>query len=103
KLAESNAILWYVAEKLPGARLVPSDLRARARAHELCDFSAFYFYPTVYDLMQHTSALPKRIPEIADRARQGLERALGVLETKLSDGREHVAGPFSLADLACAA
>lgn len=104
KIAESNAILWYVAEKFPAAHLLPEDAAGRARALQYCDFSAFYLYTNTYDLANHTISWEpaRRSADIAERARTGLERAIDVLERVLSDAA-YVAGDFSIADLACAA
>jgi len=102
-LAESNAILWYVAEKHPQAKLLPADVPGRAKALAWCDFASFYFYPTSFDLfVQGNRPANEQNHEIIDRARANLERALAVLETSLA-GRDHLAGVFSIGDLACAA
>lgn len=104
KLAESNAILFYIAEKFPAARLLPADAAGRARAIQWCDFTSMSLYTPHHDIYVHTVSNPpaERVPAIAARATQAFERALGVLETVLSHG-EALAGPFSIADIACAA
>src|SRR4051812_35154227 len=45
-LAESDAILWYVAERHPEARLLPpaGDLRGRARVQQWCAFASTALY-----------------------------------------------------------
>src|SRR5256884_6471464 len=43
-LPESDAILWYVAESFPAAKLLGPTPRDRARALEWCDFAATTLY-----------------------------------------------------------
>jgi glutathione S-transferase len=104
KLGESNAIMWYIAEKFPAAKLLPEDAGGRAQVLQYCDFSATYLIANIYDLANHTISWSPadRSADIAERARVGLERALGVLDSVLAGG-EYVTGRFSIADLACAA
>jgi glutathione S-transferase len=100
-LPESDAILWYVAESFPAARLLGTTPRERARALEWCDFASTTLYPAYYELYSHTlsNAPEKRIPAVAEAARARLERGLKVLEQVLGT-RELLAGKFSIADLA---
>ena len=103
-LAESDAILWYVAEKFPGAGLLPGDAWGHARVHQWCDFASTALYPASYEIHLHTSrAEPKnRSPWVLERARAALERALKVLDKQLS-GRQYVATEaLTIADLAIA-
>jgi len=103
-LPESDAILWYIAEKFPAAGLVPPDLRGRARVRQWCDFASTSLYAQSYDLHTHTAdAQPgDRSPFVATRARIALDRALAVLEKHL-EGRQYVAGStLSIADLSIA-
>jgi glutathione S-transferase len=104
-LAESDAILWYVAEKFPGAQLVPgSDIQARARVLQWCAFASTGLYAAYVEwsgLGKGTDP-DKRVPAIADGALAKIDRALDVLEVVLG-GREHLAGAFSIADLSNAA
>jgi glutathione S-transferase len=104
-LPESDAILWYVAEKYPTAALLPSDLRQRARARQWCDFACTSLYVTSYDLHLHTSYgdPAHHSAWVAERARAALARALRVLEQRLV-GREFVAtDSLTVADLGIAA
>jgi glutathione S-transferase len=102
-LPESDAILWYVAETFPAARLLGPTPRDRARALEWCDFASTTLYPAYYDVYFHTlSAAPdKRIPAVAEGARQRFTRGLKAVETVLGK-REALAGAYSIADIACA-
>jgi len=94
-LAESDAILWYVAEKFPAAKLVPAtDIQARARVLQWCAFASTALYA---GYVEHGRTPP------VDGAMAKIDRALDVLEVVFG-GREHVAGAaFSIADLANAA
>jgi glutathione S-transferase len=104
-LPESDAILWYVAEKYPTAGLLPADPRGRARVLQWCDFASSGLYVWSYDHFTHTSqAEPaNRSAWVAGRARAALDRALGVLEQRLA-GRQFVASEsLSIADFGVAA
>ena len=59
-LAESDAILWYIGERFPDARLLPAggagDLaatQARARVLQWCDFASTGLYQTYVDIYIH--------------------------------------------------
>jgi glutathione S-transferase len=104
-LPESDAILWYLAERYPNARLLPADARGRARVLEWCDFASSGLYVWSYEHFTHTSqAEPaNRSAWVAGRARAALDRALDVLEKRLT-GREFVASEsLSIADFAVSA
>lgn len=103
-LPESDAILLYLAETFPEARLVGPTARDRARALEWCLFGATALQPAYYDIYFHTSGYTpeKRVPAMIGPGRERLARSLGVLETVLGR-REYLAGAFSIADLANAA
>ncbi len=104
-LPESDAILWYVAEKYPSAKLLPAELQHRARVLQWCNFASTSLYSQSYDLYTHTTGaeLANRSAFVAQRARGALDRALAVLEKRLSD-REFVAtDALTIADLAIAA
>jgi glutathione S-transferase len=100
-LAESDAILWYVAESFPAAQLLGPTARDRAKTLEWCDFASTGMYAAYYDLHAHVLSLPpeKRIPSVAEGARQRVTRCLAVLEKVLSE-RLWLAGSYSIADLA---
>lgn len=104
-LPESDAILWYVAEKFPQAGMMPSDPKSRARVLQWCDFASTCLYVHSYEIYLHTSwAEPQqRSTFVAERARTALDRGLAVLEKRLA-GSSHVAGDsFTIADYANAA
>jgi glutathione S-transferase len=102
-LPESDAILWYIAERFPAANLLGSTPRERARAVEWCDFASTALYPAYYDVYFHTQggAPERRLAAIAESGQQRFDRAFAVLDQVLSE-RTFVAGAFSIADLALA-
>jgi glutathione S-transferase len=105
-LPESDAILWYLAEKDPGAKLLPrfdasvETTRARAQILRFCDLASTAFYPAYSEWWNATnnSDPAKRSPEAADTALVKVKRGLDVLEKTLAAG-EHLVGEFSLADV----
>jgi glutathione S-transferase len=104
-LAESDAILWYVGEKFPAAAMLPSTCQSRAIVMQWCAFASTGLYTASYDIHVHTTwAEPaNRSAFVAERGRVALDRALAVLDKRLS-GREFVADAgFSVADYAVAA
>jgi glutathione S-transferase len=103
-LPESGAILWYVAERFPAARLLGTSAQARARAHEWCDFMATGGYAAFSDVSMHTGVLPpeRRVPAVVDLAEQRLSRCLDVMEHVLGT-RAYFADEYSIADIANAA
>ncbi len=110
-LAESGAILWYIADTFPGAGLLPppGDVtvearQQRARILQWSDFAFTAVYPAYYDVYLHTASLApdKRNPLIAESATQKYVRAVGVMEMVFS-ARAYLAGSYSIADIALAA
>ena len=110
-LPESDAILWYVAEKYPEAGLLPppgdatpAALRQRARTLQWCDFASTAVYPAYADVYLHTAALAleKRSPAIAEAAMQRFLRGIGVMASALA-AQPFLAGSYSIADIALAA
>jgi glutathione S-transferase len=106
-LPESDAILWYLGEKYPDAKLLPvSDgsaraLQARAQILRFLDIASTSFYPAYSDWWNASNSddSAKRNPAAADAALAKVTRALGVLEKSLASG-EFLVGGFSLADIA---
>jgi glutathione S-transferase len=105
-LPESDAILWYLGEKFPDAKLLrPADgsqeaLQARAQVLRFCDIASTTFYPAYSEWWNATNATPPN-PLAADTALVKVNRALGVIESVLASG-EHLVGAFSLADISIA-
>src|SRR3989442_5645975 len=90
KLWESNAINWYVAEKFPAARLLPSSIEGRAEVHRWLFFQTAHFSPPAVTVFRATHPRVKAFwggePEEAAvaAARKELARFLPVLERRLS-------------------
>jgi glutathione S-transferase len=108
RLWESNAINWYVAEKHPDARLLPTSAEARASVQRWLYFQTGHVTPACVALfrvinkrVQAFWSTPGTQPDekAAEAARRELGRFLPVLETAL-EGREWLEGVFALADIA---
>jgi glutathione S-transferase len=105
RLWESNAINWYVAEKHPEARLLPSSAAARAGVQKWLFFQASHVSPACIAIFRHTHQRVRAFWGIkgdaagAETGTQELGRFLPVLEEALQ-GREWLEGTFSLADIA---
>jgi len=105
-LPESGAILWYLGETYPDAKLLPradgtaAALQARAQILRFNDLAATAFYPAYSEWWNATSSDDpgKRNPAVAEAALGKVTRALGVLEKALVGG-DHLVGSFSLADI----
>ena len=103
-LPESDAILFYLAERYPESKLLGTSPRERARALQWCAFASTTLYPAYYDVYFHTSggAPERRLQQVAEGARKRFDRAVAVLDKVLADG-SFLADALSIADLACAA
>jgi glutathione S-transferase len=103
-LPESDAILFYLAERFPEARLLGADARERARALQWCDFASKTLYPAYIEIYFHTASGPpeRRVPALAEAGQKKFDRALGVLDKVLADN-QFLTDDFSIADIACAA
>src|SRR5205085_3805389 len=104
-LWESNAINWYLAEKFPQARLLPSSIEGRAAVQRWLFFQAAHVSPACVPVFRATNAAvqafwqTKGDAAAAEAGRKELARYLPVLEQQLAD-RDWLEGAFSLADLA---
>ena len=109
-LAESDAILWYVGERFPEAHLLPANdgtpaaAQGRASVLRWCAFASSALYAAYLEwwTFGHGTEPERRVADIADGAVAKVDRAVGVMQAVLAD-REHLAGAFSLGDLANAA
>jgi len=96
-LGESGAILWYFAD---GTQYVPSDPFDRAKVLQWMFFEQYSHEPYIavarnwlmHDLTPSPEALAER--------QWGGYVALDALERGLADGRDFLAGTFSIADIA---
>jgi len=92
-LSENAAVLQYVADRFPGARLAPVDPMGRARLHEWLGFIGTELHKAVF-----VPLLDKRASKEAKAyALSKADRRLAWLAARL-EGVEHVLGDFSIAD-----
>jgi glutathione S-transferase len=98
-LAESNAILWYLAE---GSDFVPRDRLGRAQTLQWMFFEQYSHEPYVATpryIVKHLAADHARRAELPDRLAKG-RAALGVMETHLASRRFFVQERYTIADIA---
>jgi len=98
-LAESNAILWYLAEGTP---FVPTDRLGRAQALQWMFFKQYSHEPYVATprfIVKHLPADHPRQAELPDRLARG-RAALAVMDTHLDGRRFFVGKRYSIADIA---
>jgi glutathione S-transferase len=99
RLAESNAILWYLAE---GTSFVPDDRRLRAEALQWMFFEQYSHEPNVATpryWITHKVMNPLREAQMPGKVEQGYA-ALGVMERHLAEHPFLVGGRYSIADIA---
>jgi glutathione S-transferase len=98
-LAESGAILWYLAEGTP---FVPSDRLGRAQVLQWMFFEQYSHEPYVATsrfIVRHFPADSPRRAELPDRMKRGYD-ALGVMEKHLAKNRFFVGERYTIADIA---
>lgn len=96
-IAESNAVLWYLAE---GTRFLPPDPYDRAKVMQWLSFEQYYVEPTIGTLRfwTLTGRLEANAGKLVETKRENGLRALNALERTLGqDG--FLVGDFSIADL----
>jgi glutathione S-transferase len=98
-LAESNAILWYLADGTP---YLPAEKLARAQVLQWMFFEQYSHEPYVATprfILKHLPEDSPRRAELPKRLEQG-RAALGVMERQLT-GRQFLVGErYSIADIA---
>ncbi len=101
RLAESNAMLLYLAEGTP---FLPADKYERALVNQWLFFEQYDHEPTIAVARSWLKIYPDRIgkatPEQLLNWSQRGNRALGVMETALTGNDWLVAGAYSVADIA---
>jgi glutathione S-transferase len=98
-LAESDAILWYLAE---GTRFVPDSRLGRAQVLQWMFFEQYSHEPYVATpryIVRHLPADHLRRAELPDRLEKG-GGALGVMETHLAERAFFVGECYTIADIA---
>jgi glutathione S-transferase len=98
-LAESDAILWYLAEGTP---FVASDRLGRAQTLQWMFFEQYSHEPYVATpryIVKHLPQDSPRYAELPDRMKRGRD-ALGVMDTHLESRAFFVGERYSIADIA---
>jgi GST-like protein len=95
---ESGAILLYLAEK--SEKFIPSESRGRVDVLQWLFWQMGGLGPMLGQNHHFTRYAPEKIPYAIDRYVNETNRLYGVLNKRLAD-REFVAGPYSIADMAC--
>jgi glutathione S-transferase len=100
-LWESNAILLYLAEKFPQARLLPTEAQDRARVFQWLLFEQTTFRPPLSLLMRQTRFTPieQRDQRAIEQAWSEVRANMEILQAALS-GRDYIGRIFSVADIA---
>ncbi|WP_405231979.1 glutathione S-transferase N-terminal domain-containing protein [Lentisalinibacter salinarum] len=96
-LFESGAILQYLAER--SGRFLPRETAARYRVLEWLNFQVASLGPMLGQCGHFLGYAPERIPYAIERYRNEALRLYGVLDRRL-EGREWLAGDYSIADMA---
>ncbi|CAO2649772.1 Nn.00g010640.m01.CDS01 [Neocucurbitaria sp. VM-36] len=101
-LAESNAILFYLAE---GTKYFPDDRLQRAQVLQWLFFEQYSHEPYVAVWKYRTYWAPEGFDDLSEREIKKLQErgqdAIDVMETHLRDGREWFVGDhYSIADIA---
>lgn len=98
-LYDSTIINEYLEDEYPHPPLLPNDSEGRARARMMEDFRDIHFTPSFVEIIHEI-----RKPE-AERDQKVIQNAKGIItqcfdriEREL-EGREYLAGTFSLADI----
>lgn len=94
---ESGAILVYLAEKT--GRLLPADPRGRYEVLQWLMFQMASVGPMFGQAHHFLRFAPEQVPYAIRRYSEETRRLYGVLERRL-EGREGVAGGYSIADIA---
>ena len=96
-LFESGAILIYLAEKT--GKLVPNDPTARYTALQWLMFQMGGLGPMLGQTHHFLRAAPEQVPYAIKRYKDETRRLYGVLDKRLAEA-EHLAGEYSIADIA---
>jgi GSH-dependent disulfide-bond oxidoreductase len=98
-LFESGAILLYLADKIQ--RFIPQDLRGRNVVLQWLFWQMGGLGPMAGQNHHFVQYAPEKLPYAIERYIKETSRLYGVLNKQLADGREFIAGDYSIADMAC--
>jgi len=94
---ESGAILTYLAEKT--GRFLPTDARTRIEVNEWLFWQVGGFGPMLGQNHHFVQFAPEKVEYAINRYVNETARLYGVLDRRL-EGRDYVAGGYSIADMA---
>lgn len=92
-LTENCAVLQYIADSYPEARLAPTDLEGRAQLHQWLSFISSELHKGIYSLQFSRETTDP----VKEYARKKIASRFGRLDAHLAD-REYLLGAFSVAD-----
>src|SRR6202050_5071226 len=95
---ESGAILLYLAEKT--GKLLPKDLRGRTEVVQWLMWQMGGLGPMSGQNNHFANYAQEKLPYAINRYRDETNRLYAVMDKSLAD-REYLAGPYSIADMAC--
>lgn len=95
---ESGAILQYLGRKFN--RFYPTDERARVEVDEWLMWQMSGLGPMAGQTHHFRIYAPEQVPYAIERYTNEVNRLYGVLNKRL-DGRDFIAGEYSIADMAC--
>jgi GSH-dependent disulfide-bond oxidoreductase len=95
---ETGAILQYLAEKT--GRFMPHDLRGKVKVNEWLMWQMGGLGPMLGQNGHFKLYAPEKIPYAIDRYEREAKRLFSVLDTQLGKTGAHVAGEYSIADMA---
>lgn len=96
---ESGAILLYLADKT--RRFIAQDLRGRNLTLQWLFWQMGGLGPMAGQNHHFSQYAPEKLPYAIDRYVKETARLYAVLNRQLTDGREYIAGDYSIADMAC--
>ena len=97
-LFESGAILLYLAEK--SGRFLPQEARGRAEVVQWLMWQIGGLGPMLGQHGHFRLYAPEKLDYAIQRYGDEARRLFGVLDRRL-EGREHICGAYSIADMAC--
>ncbi len=95
---ESGAILQYLADKT--GQFLPTELHPRVEVLQWLNWQMGGLGPMLGQNHHFTRYAPEKIPYAIERYVKETARLYGVLNKQL-EGRDYIAGDYSIADMAC--
>jgi len=101
-LTEFPAIAYWLARSNPRAKLLPEDIDSQARALEAMDYVVATMHMQGFTrIYRPGNFAPNAADEeaVKARGREIFDKGMAIMDKALA-GKDHVAGPFSIADAA---